>query len=559
VIRKRIRHLGRYKEVAGVLARNGFGFIFVETGLSDLVPFSSRFMPKLETGTGDLKSVGQRIRKVIEELGPTFIKMGQIASTRPDVVPTGIIAELEKLQDNVPSFPFNEVREIIQEELGIQIEKIFINFEEIPLAAASIGQVHRAVLISGETVAVKVQRPHVSTIIETDLEILMDIAGLAEQRLDWAERYQIAEIIDEFAKSLRAELDYTIEAKNAEKMTRQFSNNAKIRIPKIYEDYSAKKVLTMEYIQGTKLSRTERLIELEYDTSEIAKQIVEAILQQILIDGFFHGDPHPGNILVLTDQVITFLDFGMVGRLTPQMKYHFASLVIGMVRKNTDEIIRVILNMGIAPSDINISRLHSDVDALKDKYLDIALSQVSLGQAVNELFTVAFNHRIRIPSDLTLLGKSLLTLEGSVEKLAPELSVMDIARPFGYKLLKERYRISSITKTAFEKLNEYVDILLDLPKLIKEISHDLKDGNMRVEVRVPEISLILKKLDRISNQLSFSIVMLSFSILMMGIIIASALGERLFIWHFSVVDLGFMLASLMFVWLLVSILRSGRF
>ncbi|EQB22627.1 Ubiquinone biosynthesis monooxygenase UbiB [Dehalobacter sp. UNSWDHB] len=557
MIRKRIRHLGRYKEVAAVLARNGFGFILVETGLSDLLPFASRFMPNLETG--ESKSVGQRIRQVIEELGPTFIKMGQIASTRPDVVPAGIIAELEKLQDNVPSFPFSEVREIIQEELGIQIEKIFINFEEIPLAAASIGQVHRAVLISGETVAVKVQRPHVSAIIETDLEILMDIAGLAEQRFDWARRYKITEIIDEFAKSLRAELDYTIEGKNAEKMARQFLDNAKIRIPKIYQDYSTQKVLTMEYIQGTKLSQTERLIELGYDTSEIAKQIVEAILQQILIDGFFHGDPHPGNILVLSDQVITFLDFGMVGRLTPQMKYHFASLVIGMIRKNTDEIIRVILDMGIAPSDINISRLHSDVDALKDKYLDIALSQVSLGQAVNELFTVAFNHRIRIPSDLTLLGKSLLTLEGSVEKLAPELSVMDIARPFGYKLLRERYRFSSITKTAFEKLNEYVDILLDLPKLIKEISHNLKDGNMRVEVRIPEISLILKKLDRISNQLSFSIVMLSFSILMMGIIIASALGEQLFIWHFSAVDLGFMLASLMFVWLLVSILRSGRF
>ncbi|SHF59154.1 2-octaprenylphenol hydroxylase [Desulforamulus putei DSM 12395] len=514
-------------------------------------------MPKLEIG--ELKSVGQRIRQVIEELGPTFIKMGQIASTRPDVVPSGIIDELEKLQDNVPSFPFSEVRQIIQEELGIQIEKIFVDFEEVPLAAASIGQVHRAVLISGETVAVKVQRPHISTIIETDLEILMDIAGLAEQRLDWAERYQITQIIDEFAKSLRAELDYTIEGRNAEKMARQFSDNSKIRIPKIYEDYSAKKVLTMEYIQGTKLSQTERLIELGYDTSEIAKQIVEAIFHQILIEGFFHGDPHPGNILVLPDQVITFLDFGMVGRLTPQMKHHFASLVIGMIRKNTDEMIRVILDMGIVPSDINISRLRSDVDALKDKYLDIPLSQVRLGQAVNELFTVAFNHRIRIPPDLTLLGKSLLTLEGSVEKLDPKLSVMDIARPFGYKLLKERYRISSITKTAFEKINEYVEVFLDVPKLLKEMTHNLKDGNIRVEVRIPELGLILKKLDRISNQLSFSIVLLSFSILMMGIIIASALGERLFIWHFSAVDLGFMLASLMFVWLLFSILRSGRF
>ncbi|MFZ3173176.1 MAG: AarF/ABC1/UbiB kinase family protein [Carboxydocellales bacterium] len=557
MIRKRIRHIGRYKEVAAVLARNGFGFILVETGLSDLLPFSRRFIPKLDTG--EIMSVGQRIRQVIEELGPTFIKMGQIASTRPDLVPAAIITELEKLQDNVPSFPFSEIRQIIQEELGIQIEKLFVDFEEVPLAAASIGQVHRAVLFSGETVAVKVQRPHISTIIETDLEILMDIAGLAEQRLDWAKRYQITEIIDEFAKSLRAELDYTMEGRNAEKMALQFSDNSKISIPKIYEDYSAKKVLTMEYIQGTKLSQTERLIELGYDTSEIAKQIVEAIFHQILIEGFFHGDPHPGNILVLPDQVITFLDFGMVGRLAPQMKHHFASLVISMLRKNTDDMIRVILDMGIVPSDINISRLRSDIDALRDKYLDIPFKQVSLGRAVNELFTVAFNHRIRISPDLTLLGKTLLTLEGSVEKLAPDLSVMDIARPFGYKLLKERYNINTITKKTFKKINEYVDILLDLPKLIKEMTHNLKDGKIRVEVRISEIGLVLKKLDRISNQLSFSIVLLSFSILMMGIIIASALGDRLFIWHFSAVDLGFMIASLMFVWLLFSILRSGRF
>lgn len=557
MIRKRMRHIGRYREVAVVLARNGFSFFLVETGLSNLLPFSRRFTPKLETG--ETISVGQRIRQVIEELGPTFIKMGQIASTRPDVIPPGIIAELEKLQDNVPSFPFSDVRKIVQEELGAQIEEVFADFEEVPLAAASIGQVHRAVLISGETVAVKIQRPNISTMIETDLEILMDIAGLAEQRFDWAERYQAKEIIDEFAKTLRAELDYVAEGRNAEKMARQFSDNFKIKMPKIYKDYSAEKVLTMEYIQGIKLSQTEGLIELGYDTSEIAKQIAKAIFHQILIEGFFHGDPHPGNILILPGQVIAFLDFGMVGRLTTQMKHHFASLVIGMMRKNTDEMIRAVLDMGLVPSDINMSRLRRDVDILKDKYLDIPLSQVSLGQAVNELFTVAFNHRIKMPSDFTLLGKSLLTLEGSVEKLAPDLSIMDVARPFGYKLLKDRYRISSITKTASAKINEYLEILLDLPKIINEMTHNLKEGNIRVEVRISEIGLVLKKLDRISNQLSFSMVLLSFSILMMGIIIASALGEPLYIWHFSAIDLGFILASLMFVWLLFSILKSGRF
>lgn len=557
MIRKRIRHMSRYREVAAVLAKNGFRFFLVETGLSNLLPFSRRFASVSEMG--ETISIGQRIRQVIEELGPTFIKIGQIASTRPDVVPLGIIAELEKLQDNVSSFPFSDVRKIIQEELGAQIEEVFTDFEETPLAAASIGQVHRAVLITGETVAVKIQRPNIAAIIATDLEILMDIAGLAEQRFDWAERYQAKEIIDEFAKTLRAELDYRAEGRNVEKMARQFSDDFKIRIPKIYQDYSAEKVLTMEYIQGIKLSQTDRLIESGYDTDEIARQIAKAIFHQILIEGFFHGDPHPGNILVLPDQVIAFLDFGMVGRLTSPMKRHFASLVIGMIRKDTDGMIRAVLDMGIIPGDINMSRLRKDVDILKDKYLDIPLSEVSLGQAVNELFTVAFHHRIKMPVDFTLLGKSLLTLEGSVEKLAPDLSIMDIARPFGYKLLKDRYRIHSITKTASEKINEYIDILLDLPKLINEMTHHLKKGNIGVKVRIAEIDLVLKKLDRISNQLSFSVVLLAFSILMMGIIVASALGEQLFIWRFSAIDLGLALASFMFVWLLFSILRSGRF
>jgi ubiquinone biosynthesis protein len=315
----------------------------------------------------------------------------------------------------------------------------------------------------------------------------------------------------------------------------------------------------MEYIHGTRLSQTERLIELGFNTGEIARQMVRAILHQILIEGFFHGDPHPGNILVLPGQVIGFLDFGMVGRLTPQMKYPFTSLIIGMLRKDTDEMISALLDMGLITSEINISQLHKDVDILKDKYLDVPLSEISLGQAINELFSVAFKHRIMIPSDLTLLGKSLLTLEGTVEKLAPDLSIIEIARPFGYKLIKDRSKISTRTRTALEKTAEYLEFLLELPKLLKEMIQKAINGNIAVELRIAEFDLLLKRMDRISNRLSFSIVLLSFNILMAGLIIASALGEQWFVGHFSAVDLGFILAVPMFVWLLSAILRSGRF
>lgn len=556
MIKKRMRHIGRYKEVVTVLVQNGFGFL-VETGLSDKLPFSKSFHLKSEKG--DLKSVGRRIRRVIEELGPTFIKIGQIASTRPDIIPGEIIHQLEKLQDDVSSFAFHQVREIIEEELGFQMEDVFAVFDEQPLAAASIGQVHRGVLISGETVAVKVQRPNISAVIETDLEILMDIASLAQQQFDWAKMYQVKEIISEFAETLRSELDYMIEGRNAEKIARQFLDNPKIKVPAIYWEYSGKKVLTMEYLQGTRPGQMERLVELGFDPVAVAKEIVKAMFHQILMEGFFHGDPHPGNLLVLPGQVIAFLDFGMVGRLTPQMKYHFASLVIGIIRKDTDEMIEAILHMGIITGEINMPRLRRDVEILKDKYLEVPLSEISLGEAINELFSVAFKHRIVIPSDLTLLGKSLLTLEGTVEKLAPDLSLIDTARPFGDKLLRDRFRISTRARTVFENTGEYVELLLDLPKQLGEMAQKLIKGTGRVEIGISEFNLFLKKLDRINNQLSFSIVLLSFNILMASLIIASSLGERRFIGDFSAVDLGFILAVFMFGWLLWAIFRSGRF
>ncbi|MEL1135505.1 AarF/ABC1/UbiB kinase family protein [Desulfitobacterium sp. THU1] len=558
MISRRIRHAHRYREVATILARNGFGLILEEMGLINLISFSRRILHKEEEV--DSRTLGQRLRNALEELGPTYIKIGQIASTRPDLIPEYLIRELEKLQDQVPPFSFVEVTQIIREELGGAPQEIFRHFEERPLAAASIGQVHYAVLKTGEKVAVKVQRPLINDTIETDLEILSDLAALAERRMDWAAFYHVRDMVEEFAASLRNELDYEIEGSNAERISRQFVEDSSIYIPRVHKEYSSKRVLTLEYIQGVKLSQFQDLAELGYDRKVLAENLIKAMFKQILIEGFFHGDPHPGNIFVLPGQVIALIDFGMIGRLSPDMKDHFASLVIGMMRRKTEDMIEAVFAMGIVPEDIDRKILFRDVDLLREKYLDVPLSEVHLGTAVNDLFKVAFKHRIIIPTDLVLLGKSLLSLEGIVEQLDPEISIIDIAEPFGEQLFFERLNPRFIAEKSYRHVKEYLELMLDLPKQARGIFNSIQRGKIRVEIYLPELATFIRKLDRISNQLSFSILLLSFSIMMTGLIIASALGnEPLVFWRISAIEAGFIVTGLMFLLLLVSILRSGRF
>jgi ubiquinone biosynthesis protein len=555
---KRMKHAQRYQEMMNVLLRNGFGYIIKDLGISEFMPIPKK---KLKTDA-DLnpRRIGGRIRTCLQELGPTFIKMGQIASTRRDLIPEYIIEELEKLQDRVPPFPFHQVRQIIEEELGETIEAIFDEFDETPLAAASIGQVHYARLKTKEEVAVKIQRPNIRHIIETDLEILEDLARLMELRIDWAKRYQIRDMIEEFAKSLRQELDYRVEGRNAEKIANQFTGNPTIRIPKIYWDYSTKNVLTMEYIKGIRVNDLEKMDEEGYDRKGIAERLAHSILHQILMEGFFHGDPHPGNVLVLPGEVIALMDFGMVGRLSHDMKYQFASLVISLKNGNTDGIIKVISRMGLIPEDADMALLRSDIDELKDKYYDVPLSQISLGEAVNELFTVAFHHHIRIPADLTILGKALLTVEGVVESLDPEFSIMSVAEPFGERLMKDRYHPKKLAENAWSHIVEYTEIISDLPKKLREITSIMQQGKLRIEITIPELQLLLNKLDRISNRLSFSIVLLSFSIIMVGLIIGSSIGRQsTLLWRIPAIELGFGVAAVMFLWILYSIFKSGRF
>lgn len=560
MIRKRIRHLQRYKEIVNAFIRQGFGYMIKEMGLFELLSLPKRLFSEGTKGTYN-KTTGERIRLFLEELGPTFIKIGQVASTRYDVLPKDIISELENLQDQASPFPILEVRKIIEAELGYPIDDVFKEFKETPIAAASIGQVHYAVLKTGEQVAIKIQRPKMRPIIETDLEILQDLAILAEQRLEWASRYHLCDIVDEFSNSLREELDYTIEGRNAEKIAKQFDGDSKIVVPKVYWEYSTKKVLTMEYVEGTKLNETEQLKMMGNNSKILAKTIIDSLLKQILVEGYFHGDPHPGNILAKPGDTIVFLDFGMVGHLTPEMRHNLASLVIALMRKKTDNVIKAIIHMGIVPENINMSALKADVDRLYDKYYDVSLSMVSLAQVVGDLFTVAYRHQIRIPADLTLMGKTLLTMEGLVVKLDPEISILKVAEPFGRRLLLERYEPKNVAENVWEQLVEVGGVVNELPKTLKEISVLLKKGKMKQELSFPDKEYLFAKLERLTNRITFSISLLSFSIVIMGLIIGSSMagGNSSILLKIPAIEIGFGVATFMFLWLLFSIFKSGKF
>jgi len=558
MIGKRMRHIGRYHEIAASLLRHGFGMIVDELGFSSFLSLPPRW--KAEQGKKEGKTVGERLRLVLEELGPTFVKLGQIASTRPDLIPAPIISELEKLQDQVPPFPFADVRRIVEAEFGSSLETLFRSFEEMPLAAASLGQVHRAVLPSGQAVAVKVQRPHIAARVETDLEILQDLAVLAERRLDWAASYRLSEIVDELAKSLRQELDYTIEARHAAAFAEQFAGDSLVYVPGVFWDYTTKTVLTMEYVEGIKLGEIERLKEEGYSLKALAERLTKTVLKQMFEHGFFHGDPHPGNVFVLSDGVLAFIDFGLMGRLRPNVRHHLSSLIIALMRQSTDGVLAAIYGLGLVPDEADEEKLRDDIDDLREKYYRVPLGEISLGEAVGDLLTVAFRHGIRIPSDLTLLGKALLTVEGVVEMLDPQFRIMDVAEPFGRKLLKDRLRPDRVAETAWRRVADYGEMLLRLPDSVKELAKIMRRGKLQLEMTASDLEAFLHKLDQISNRLSISIVLLSWSIVMAGMMIASSFGRQsMLLWKFPAVEIGLGVSAFLFGWLLYSIFRSGKF
>lgn len=556
MIQNRVKHGRRYQEIINTFVKHGFSHMLFRLGLTDK-PSSHR--EKMGTLEHNLSDIGIQLRNALQSLGPTFIKLGQIASSRRDVVPEPIALELEKLQDDVQAIDYSVVREIIERELGEAPETLFAEFDEEALATASIGQVHVAKLHSGEEVAVKVQRPDIEHIILTDLGILNNLVRMMHQRVEWVRTYRIREIVEEFSHSLLNELDYLLEGRNGERIARQFAEDPTIKIPRIYWDYTTKKVLTMEMIHGIKVNKYDELEEKGYDKKQIAERITDAMLYQILVEGFFHGDPHPGNIFILPNNKVAFLDFGMVGRLSDDMKYHFASIIINIQAGDLDGIIDTFNTWGLLDRVENLHALRRDIDSLLQKYYDVPINQLSLGNVMLEMFTIAYKHRIEIPTDIAILAKVILTLESIISNLDPDLSIMDAIEPYGRQLFYERIHPINVARKNWKRFVKNVEILSELPKDLKDMSQALKRGKVHFDINIFELHTILRKLDRIANRISFSLILLAFSILMMGLIIGNSIvGQATLLWQIPVIEIGSVVATLMFLLLLFVIFRSGR-
>ena len=553
-----IRHAGRYREIAVALIRHGFGYMVEEMGLTRVLRMPIGWIRSEKPET---KTLGERIRLVMEALGPTFIKLGQLASTRADLLPPGVIKELSKLQDDVPPFDAEEARRIVELELGSSIEEVMSDFSEQPIAAASIGQVHSARLVDGgQRVAVKVQRPGVKKQVMRDLEILHDLVSLGEKRWEWVTRYQVPQLVDEFSRSMEAEMDYTAEARNMERIAKQFVQDPHIHVPEVVWNFTSERMLTMSFVEGVKPTDRNYLEQRGYDVKEIASRIVNAVLNQIFIGGFFHADPHPGNLMIMKDGSITFLDFGMVGRLSPDMREYLSSLVIALMRQDTPAMVRSIERMGMIPDETDVGALKRDLERLRERYYDVAFSDVNLGQVINDFFSTARQHGIGIPPDLLMLGKALITTEGMVERLDPTLSIVTLAEPFGRKLAREKFGPDRLRRKTVSGALGLADSLANLPDRLRHLTSFISGGRVRVEVEVPELRKASRGVDRLVNRLAFSIVLLAFSIVMAGLVVGASLAQKeTMIWNYPIIETGLVVAVLMVVLLFYSIFKSGRF
>lgn len=392
------------------------------------------------------------------------------------------------------------------------------------------------------------------------MEILAEWARMTEGRMDWARRYHLRDAIEELSKALLKELDFMEEARNAERM--KASNKLSyVCIPEIFWAYTTKKVLTMEYVEGVPFSDQAQLAALHFDRKLLAHRLASAVLTQIFEHGFFHADPHPGNVIALDHNRIAFVDFGMVGKLHNPFKKHLVSFIIALRNQNSKGLIRAISHMGVIPEETDDQKLFQDIDELRQKYYQVPLDQVNLGEAVQDLFHVAHRHHIRIPSEMTMLGKSLLTMEGVAKSIYPEISVMDIAEPFGKKLLLDRMNPYEIGKQALEEVPDLIDLLQELPASFKQLTKVIRKGKLSVEADMPQLDELWTKMDRLINRLSFSIVLLALSIIMSGLIVGAAISGTIspFIGKIPIIEIGFLIAFFMFVWLIFAIFRSGRF
>jgi ubiquinone biosynthesis protein len=547
------RNLGRLTEIAQVAVRHGFGYFFERHKLTDLLP--GRGNGEVLEGTASER--GKHLRELLDELGPTFVKFGQLLSMRPDVLPPDIIAELRGLQDDVRPFAYEDVERVIQEELGQPIERLFVEFEATPIAAASIGQVHRAVLPNGHTVAVKVQRPGAPEQIEADLGLLYQAGRIVKERVRALDFVDVREVVDEFARAIRQELDYRLEGRNAEQLHRNFAGHPHVRVPRVYWSYTRARVLTLEFIEGTQLADIEHAGFTLDERKRLAEVIAEAWMTMIFRDGFFHGDPHPANILVIRPDLIGLVDFGLAGKLTEDDVSKGTRLFIDVANENVDDIPRRLADLGVRYPKDREEEFRNEISDLYYRYYGARLSEIDPLQVIREVFGVIYSLNLRLPTRFIILDKAIATLASVGVELYPDFNVFEVAKPYARSLLVGRYTPKRVLTRARRESFKLASVIADYPYQVHDVLEQMRDGQIEVGFVHKGLDEFMHKLDVAFNRLIIAFVVGA------GLIGSSLIGVFATsgpqVLGLNVVSaFGFFLSGVLGLWLLWGVFRSGR-
>ena len=537
------RTLGRLSEIGRVATRHGFGYIV-----------ERRRRSVEEDRPSDR---GRRLREMLDELGPTFVKFGQLLSTRPDVVPLDIVAELRKLQDDVSPVPFAAIEEVIDTELGLTVERAFLSFDETPIAAASIGQVHRATLPTGEEVVVKVQRPNAPRQIESDLALMRSAARFVRDRVRALDFIDAEGLVDEFGRSIREELDYLHEARNAEVFWRNFGDDERVVIPKVTRRYTTARILTLDLLEGVQLRDLDVAGRTDEERRELAYRMTDVWMTMIFRHGFFHGDPHPANILVLEDGRLGLVDFGLAGSLSDEDMTRLTRLFIDAATENVGALPRRLAELGVRfPKD----REREFAAALEDlyyRYYGARVSEIDPIEVIREAFDLIYAMNLRLPTRFVTLDKAIATLGAVGVELYPDFNVFEVAKPYARGLMAERFSPRRMSLRLQKETRELAGIARELPYQIHDLLEEFRDGTFEVKLKNPGVDDLARHVDRGANRLSVSLVVVGGLIGSSLIGIFANSGPHLLGLHLLSV-VGFFLSGALGAWLLWGIIRSGR-
>jgi len=515
VVGRTYRNINRYRQILTIIFKYGFGHIIEALNIDRYLEIGLKMISRDKPARLERLTQSQRTRLLFEELGPTFIKFGQILSTRPDLIPLEFIFELEKLQDNVPEFPFSDVEKTVAKAFGDKGNP-FGSMEKEPIASASIGQVHLARLKTGEKVAVKIQRPDIRKQITVDLEIMNHLATLMERHIADLSFFRPIKIVEEFAETLDKELDYTLEASNMERVGRQFMFDSTIHIPKVYLDKTTETVLTMEYIQGIKISEIDTLDEHGMDRRVLTQRGADLILKQVFEYGFFHADLHPGNLFALPDNVLGPVDFGMMGFMDRRAREVFIDLIASVVTENSSATCHYLLDLTEYDDEPDMRFLERDISTFIAQYLTKSLKYINMGRLLQDLLKITAKHKLRLYPDTFLMMKSFAAVEGVAQKLDPDFDMVGYAAPFIKKKKMERMSLSRITEDFSSLSVESLQLLQEIPRDSIAIIRQARKGKFVLGFDIQKLEKILGAYQRESHKRSVSMIISS-------LIIASSL------------------------------------